>query len=253
VKRLVALAFLCGCARQDDAKIAPVHEITDAAPPERLPEVRTKTDIDANDHKRVVMLGTYDVEPVRLHKKGGRMTTIVLADGTHVYRAYGPVKSELAFVSHKVRVTGIITKGPPDPMMQSVGGPHVDLESLRLEDGETLNVPAQIPTPPLVTTMAGFARYEGRWVAVNAKLDAVLSSAGPWGSAIVMLSDGSLVDADSILTVEWTPLVSKEITTIGRVDFEGTDAAIGMRVSLLGAGAPCPGYVPRCRMDEPED
>src|SRR3954452_25341804 len=126
---------LASCTKRDPPGIAAVHEISDAAPKETLPSVRTKGDVETFDHKRVHVFGTYDVEPVHPHKKGGRMTTIVLSDATHVSRSYGWVRAETAFVNKRVKVTGVITKGPPDPMMQSISGPHVQLESIELASG----------------------------------------------------------------------------------------------------------------------
>ncbi|MGZ3422953.1 MAG: hypothetical protein ACXVEF_38965 [Polyangiales bacterium] len=252
----LASLIAISCARRDETKIAPVHETKEAGTLEELPLVRSKADVETFDHKRAIVLGTYQVEPVAPHhKKGGRMTTIVLSDGTLVSRAYGWVKAETAFVNKRVRVTGVVTKGAPDPMLQSVGGPHVQPEKIELAEGESPAIPAptKLPTPPMVSSMPGFAPHVDRWVAVTATVDSVLSTAGSWGAVILKLSDGGLVDADAIQTSEWKPLVGKTITTIGRVHFEGSDAAMGMRVSLFGAGPPCPGVEPRCGMDAPDD
>jgi hypothetical protein len=252
---LLLTIALVSCAKRDVHEIAPVSEVKEAGPKESLPSVRSAADIATFDHKRVNLFGTYDVEPVHPHKKGGRMTTIVLSDGTHVYRSYGWVKAETAFVNKKVRVTGVVTKGAPDPMLQSVGGPHVVPESIELAEGESPANPAPsaLPTPPMVSTFTGFAPHVGRWVAVSGTVDSVLTTAGGWGVALLKLSDGGLVDVDAIYVSEWKPLLGKTATTIGRAHFEGTDAAIGMRVTLYGAGPPCPGVEARCGMDLPDD
>ena len=82
---IAALVLIASCARREDAKIAAVHEDKDVVAHEQLPVVRTKADVVMFDHKRVVMLGIYDVEPVHHHKrKGGHLTSIVLSDGTMV-------------------------------------------------------------------------------------------------------------------------------------------------------------------------
>jgi hypothetical protein len=250
------LLALAGCARREAPEIVPVREPSkDAGEAEKLPIVRTKSDVATFDRKRAVVFGTYEVEPVHPHKKGGRMTTIVLSDGTHVYRAYGWMKAETAFVNKRVKVTGVITKGAPDPMMQSVGGPHVQPEKIELAEGETASVPAPtvLPTPPMVTSMPGFAPHVDRWVAVNATVDSVLTTPASFGAVILKLPDGGLVDVDSVYVSDWKPFLGKSVTVIGRVHLAATDAAIGMRVTLYGAGSPCPGVEPRCGMDLPDD
>src|SRR5258708_34542507 len=121
------------------------------------------------------------------------MAGLVVVDGTHVYRAYEWVKSETAFVGKHVRVTGVVTKAAPDPMLQSVMGPHVQPEKIELADGETAENPAPIalPTPPMVSTMPAFAPHLDRYVAVNATVDSVLVKPGGWGAVILKLADGA--------------------------------------------------------------
>lgn len=252
---LLMTIALASCARRDVHEIAPVSEVKDAGATETLPSVRTAAELATFDHKRVSLFGTYDVEPVHAHKKGGRMTTVLLSDGTHVYRSYRWVKAETAFVGKKVKVTGVVTKGPPDPSLQAILGPHVVPERIELAEGEapTIPAPSALPTPAMVSTLPGFAPHVGRWVAVNGTVDSVLSTAGGWGVAILKLSDGGLIDVDGIYESEWKPLLGKTATTIGRAHFEGSDAAIGMRVTLRGAGPPCPGVEARCGMDLSDD
>jgi hypothetical protein len=197
-----------------------------------------------------VVVGWYDVEPVNAHKKGNHMTAIVLADGTFVWRAYGAVKSELGYASRKVRVTGVVTKGPPDPFVQAVSGPHVKLENITLENGELAPPANALPTPPMVTTMPGFASHAGRWVAVNGVVEALVRGAGAvWADAQVRLSDGGLVVLHDVYFLEWEPFKGKLASAIGRAGFEAADAAFGMTVELHGVGPPCPGVEPRCGMD----
>ncbi|MBI2389117.1 MAG: hypothetical protein HYV09_05830 [Deltaproteobacteria bacterium] len=247
MRALLVVLLLLGCTRRDAAKIGPVAEgAADGKPaPTGLAEVRTRQDITRLDGQRAIVVGRYDVELVSAHKKGGRLTSIVLADGTHVYRAYGPIKAELGFVNRHVRATGKITSGPPDPMMQSVGGPHVALEHLELEEGGQPPPASTLPTPPLASTEAELLPHSGRWIALHGAVDTITVTSAPWATVAVRLSDGKRVYVESAYEPEWTPLVGKAVTAIGVIRKD--DAAHALM--LGGSGSPCVGREPRCGMD----
>ncbi|MBK7401032.1 MAG: hypothetical protein IPJ34_33455 [Myxococcales bacterium] len=245
----VLFVVLSACSRKGD-EIGSVKESKDAAPPASLPIVRTILDIEAADRKRAVVYGLYSVEPIQPHQKGGRRTSIVLSDGVFLHRGFGVIPSELGFVNKLVKVTGVVMKTAPDPHVQTVGGPRVQVETIELAPGETAVTPAPtvVPAPPMLTTLPPLSTQEGRWVAVNATVDSVLVTTSPWGAAILKLSDGGLIDVDGVLESEWKPLVGTSITVIARV-FKDSGAA--GRLSLHGAGPPCAGAVPRCGLDDP--
>lgn len=249
MRALLVAAILLGCARPDGGRIGPVSEgaAESAAAPAGPAEVRTKGDIARLDGQRVVVVGRYDVELVSAHKKGGRLTSIVLADGAHVYRAYGPIRAELGFVNRHVRVTGKITSGPPDPMMQSVGGPHVALERIELEGGGQPPAATRLPTPPFASTEAELLPHFGRWIALHGTVTTVTVTSAPWANVAVELSDGKYVYVESVFEPEWRPLVGKAVTTIGALGVG--DVAAAHATTLRGSGPPCAGREPRCGMD----
>lgn len=239
------LAVVAGCQRRGPA---PEHDA--AAPTGPLPVVRSLLDLEAADHKRAVVVGLYSIEPVRPQTKGARRVAIVLADGTHVRPAGKAIAGELAHWNKLVRVTGVVTKMPPSPAnglaVQTAGGPHVQIESIALAEGETpAPVPSGIPTPTLVSKDTQFDGRDGRWVAVSGKVDALLTTTAPFGTATLALADGTFVDVEGVLESEWAAQKGAVVTVVGRV-FRG-----GPRIALHGAGPPCPGVVPRCALDDP--
>ncbi len=247
------LLLLAACARREDPTIAPVAE----RQPTRavvesgdLPLVRTKDDLARHDHQRAIVEGWYEIAPVA-GGKGAQPAYVVLVDGTRVIRSYGPVLAELAFANRRVRVTGSVTLGPPDSSLQAMSGPHVQAERVELAPGETAISPAprEIPTPPTVTSLPGFAPHLDRWVAVSGTLEALTPRAAPpWADARIRLADGGVVLVGYVVEATWRPFVGKPLTTIGRVAVLGRDAGLGLDVRLEGARLPCAGVEPRCGM-----
>lgn len=215
-----------------------------------LPSVRTKADLARHDRRRVVVEGWYEIVPVPGGKKA-QPAYVVLSDGTRVIRSYRPIVDELGYANRRVRVTGTVTIGPPDPRMQAMAGPHVDAERVELAAGETpiSPPPREVPTLPMVTSLPGFAPHLDRWVAVSGTLDSVDPLPDSiWAGARLRLSDGSVAIVGYALEATWKPLVGKAVTTIGRVSVIGRDAGLGLDVRLDGCGPPCAGVVPRCGM-----
>lgn len=244
---LLVASCLAGCQRRG---AAPATESEDAPQGASLPVVRGLLDLEGADHKRAVVVGLYSIEPVRPHTKGGRRVAIVLADGTHVRPAGKAIPGELAYWNKQVKVTGVVTKTPPTQgnglAVQTSGGPHVQVESIVLADGEPpVPVPSAVPTPSLVTKDTQFDGRDGRWVAVSGKVDGLVATTAPFGTATLLLADGSRVDVEGVVEAEWAPHKDAEVTVVGRV-FRG-----GPRIALHGAGPPCAGVVPRCALDDP--
>jgi hypothetical protein len=254
VRRIAcSLLLLTACARRDDPTIAPVSERRPkiaVVEPGELPLVRTKVDLARHDHRRVVVEGWYEIVPVP-GGKAAQPAYVVLLDGTRVIRSYRPIPSELGYADRRVRVTGNVTIGPPDARIQAMAGPHVEAERVELAAGETpiTPTPSEIPTPPIVTSLPGFAPHLDRWVAVHGTLDALTPGADPpWAEARIRLADGGTVLVGSVVEATWRPLVGRVVTTLGRVSVIGRDAGLGLDVRLDAAGAPCAGLEARCGM-----
>lgn len=247
------LLLWTACARREDPTITPVSEQqrkVDVVDADALPSVRTKADLARYDRRRVVVDGWYEIVPIPGGKKA-QPAHVVLIDGTRVIRSYRPIVDELGYANRRVRVTGTVTIGPPDSRLQAMMGPHVQVEQLELAAGETPITPApsEIPTPPMVTSLPGFAPHLDRWVAVSGTLEALTPRADPpWADARIRLADGGAALVAYVVEAGWSPLVGKTMTTIGRVSVIGGDAALGLDVRIVAAGAPCPGLAPRCSM-----
>lgn len=247
------LLLWTACARREDPTIAPVSEQRSklaVAESSELPTVLTKADLARCDGRRAIVEGWYEIVPVPGGKKA-QPAYVVLVDGTRVIRSYRPIADELAYANRRVRVTGSVTVGPPDAMMQAIMGPHVQAERVELAPGETriTPTPREIPTPPMVTSLPGFAPHFDRWVAVSGTLEALTPGAGPpWADARIRLADGGTVLVGYVVEATWSTLVGKPVTTLGRVSVLGRDAGLGLDVRIEAGGPPCVGVEPRCGM-----
>ncbi len=241
-RSLVLLAILSGCTRRE-APIVRVHEDMDSkSPPEELPRVRVKADLAKYDGMRAVVEGIFEVDPVVQGKKA-QLASIVLSDGTRVVRSYSPIQADLPLIGRHVMATGVVTKGPPDPMAQAVMAPHVKVESLVLAPGETPITPAPsvVPTPPMASSSAALVPHADRWVVVVGDVDKVGPSASaPMSEATLRLSDGSLLLLPFVREKDFAPHLGKQVTVIGLHD---------KSKGLIGVQQVCAGVVPRCGMD----
>ncbi len=251
--RAIAASVLvfAACARREDAPIERAPEqrpnVVHAEPAE-LPVVRTRQELARADRQRAVVEGVYEIAPLA----GGEDTqpaAVVLVDGTRVVRALRPVPEELAFDRRRVRAIGTVSVGPPDARTQALGGPRVLAERVELRAGEApiTPTPTSVPTPPQVTTIAGFAPHLDRWVAVTGTLESLAPLADATrADAELRLADGGLVTVDHAVEADFRPFVGRLVTAIGRASVTGRGGALSVR--LVGARAPCLGVAPRCGM-----
>jgi len=247
---------LAGCGRREaPAAVAVTGETRDAATDgaiDGLPRVRVLADIAAHGGQRVIVEGFYEVD--RLGKgKGGYLTWIVLADGTRISRSYGARKEEMGFVERQVRVTGVLTAGPPDPMMQSLMAPHIRVEKIELAPGQTLGPDTEIPVPPMASSSPALGARVERWVQIVGtieRLDPSTHSFAGRVDAILKLGDGTLVRVEDAVEKSYAPLRGKQVTVIGRLSMEkGTPGPYAIDLVVRGKNAVCPGVAPRCDMD----
>ncbi|MBI2392386.1 MAG: hypothetical protein HYV09_22560 [Deltaproteobacteria bacterium] len=258
MRALVLLALVAaggagaGCGRREPpAAVAVPGEARDAIAetPEALPTVRVLGDIAANGGRRVVVEGLYEIDPIA-QGKGGHLTWIVLADGTRVSRWYGAVADELGFADRRVRVTGVITAGPPDTKIQALLAPHIQPERIELAPGQTMGPPDEIPAPPVASTTPMSAPRVDRWVQIVGTLEALKPTATTSrADATVKLSDGGVVRVENVVRLDWSPHVGKTVTVIGRLAMDkGAPGAFALDLVIRGKSAVCAGVVSRCGM-----
>lgn len=258
MRALVLLACVAGagagagCGRPEPpAAVAVPAETRDALADtqEALPVVRVLGDIAANSGRRVVVEGLYEIDPIA-RGKGGNLTWIVLVDGTRVSRAYGAVADELGFGDRRVRVTGVITAGPPDSKIQALLAPHVQPERVELAAGQTMGPSGEIPAPPVASTTPAIAPRVDRWVQVVGTLEALKpNGATSRADATVRLSDGGVVRVENVVHHDWSKHAGKTVTVIGRLSMDkGAPGAFALDLVIRGKSDVCAGVVARCGM-----
>lgn len=225
------------------APIAPtdgeVHDVA-AVSPAVLSHVRVLADIAAHHRERVIVEGTYEIEPLRPRAghKGGNLTWIVLDDGTRVSRSYGAIRDEYGYVDRRVLATGTITSGPPNPNLQSLLAPHIIVETVALESGVGPSLTI-LPAPPIASTTPALGARMDRWVQIIGKPGAVGSFA---------LDDGGVVRVEDCDASEWTPLLGRRATLNGQLAMEKGPGAYALDFVIRGRHALCAGVEPRCGM-----
>jgi hypothetical protein len=249
VRRYIALCLaplmVLACRHEDVATRPNDSDASRAAPPESdLPHVRVLDDIAKHQGKRVVLEGTYEVQPIRVGK-GGKLVWLVLLDGTHVSRAYAPIVAELPYASRRVFATGTVTSGPPDPNMQALLAPHLAVEKLELAANEPPLDPEirDVPAPPVVSTTRDLAAHVDRWVQVVGTLATLKGD-----RATLELSDGAVVHVEHVDARLYGAHLGKIVTVTGRLQMDGGRAAHAVDLVIRGATALCAGTVARCGM-----
>lgn len=234
--------LLVGCPRREVAIAATDGEARESSPVESaLPRVRVLNDIATFHRKRVIVEGTYEIDPLAGHGKGQHLTWIVLADGTRISRAYGAVEDEYGFAGLRVEATGTITSGPPDSKKQALMAPHLEVESLVLPGGGKVAKASEIPAPPVFSAAPSLAPRIDRWVQVVGTLTTVRTD------ATITLADGGVVRVEEA-DASFAPLVGKLVTVTGRLALEKGSGTFGLELVMRGRTAICAGAVPRCGM-----
>ena len=112
--------------------------------------------------ERVEVSTRYIISPIR---GGKRLQGVYLRlDSGEVWiRSYRPIPEEYEFSDKRVVVTG--RPYTNSPYVQSVGGVHFELESIRLADGEIPHDPKPLTLlpPPNTASKKEFDEREGRW------------------------------------------------------------------------------------------
>lgn len=240
--RLFLFLLVLSCRRADPS-IAPTPERRAPAVDQGdLPRVRVLADVAAHQGKRVIVEGTYEIDPLAGKGKGHHLTWIVLDDGTRISRAYGALEEEYGYADRRVVVRGKLTSGPPDDKVQSLLAPHVAAEEIRLIDGSTAPSVTSIPAPPVVSAAPSAAPRIDRWVQLVGSLSKVSAD------AFVTLSDGAVVRVERVDAGTWTPHVGTTVTITGRIALEKGAGTFGLELVIRGPTAICAGVVARCGM-----
>ena len=246
---LLLVLLLPACRRAGPTIAATDGEVYESTvvDPAALPRVRTLGDIATHHRKRVVVEGSYEIDPLAPGKrKGAHFVWIVLSDGTRVSRAYRAIPEELGLAGHRVEVTGTITSGPPDPQMQSLLAPHIIAEHIALPNGDKPDEVTTIPAPPIVSASPPLGARIDRWVQIVGTLSSVATL--PTADAKVTLADGGVVRVEGVDLATWSPLVGTTVTVTGRLAMEKGAGAFGLDFVIRGETAICAGSVSRCGM-----
>jgi len=185
-------------------------------------------------------------EPVELDARyvvmpfaGGKHLQAVelqLEGGETWVRSYRPIPEEFAYVDKRVTVTG--RPYTNSPYVQSVGGTHFELETIRLADGETAwdPVPSELPAPAQVRTSSEAQARIGLWAhAVGTLAEVSPQDHGHRGR--LTLADGTEI---GFWTLEESSLVGSTVTVLGQLREED-----GLQ---MGATQICAGEVEACNM-----
>ena len=164
--------------------------------------------------------------------------------GESLLLAYRPMPEYFAFVDKRVVLEG----RPYSPGGQRIGAEHVQVESVRLADGETAlaQPPTSLPVPPRVQTRDELGARTGRWVEVFATLVGEREGAadGDWRTLEFRMDDGSMVvtvEASWVVDGTFRAHFGRRMTLLGKV-YEG-DGQLG-----LGPVEACLGEVEGCGM-----
>ncbi len=142
----------------------------------------------------------------------------------------------------------VLEARPYSPGGQAIGADHVQVESIRLAEGESAlaEPPDTLPIPPRVRTAEEVGARVGRWVEVFATLVGEREGAadGDWRTLEFRLDEGAIivtVEATWVVDKTFRPHFGERMTLLGKV-FE-RDGQLG-----LGPVEACLGEVQGCGM-----
>jgi hypothetical protein len=230
---LFALLVACVGHVEEPEPEAPVEK---PAPPP-IGDPFAPTQLDPISGKEAI----YVVDPVPGAKEL-QAGYLLFPDGETWVVSYRPDPALYPYVDKRVVVSGRPNK--PSPMVQHVGSIHIELDDIRLADGETPwdPPPVELPAPPITRTVPEIAARAGRWAQIPGT-PVSLAADEAWFAGVLRLEDGTEVRVvvPGIGEAAFRNHLSKPSTLLGRVAVE--DGAV--RVSY---GAICAGEAPRCGM-----
>ena len=196
--------------------------------------------------ERVEVTGLYSVSPVRGGKRLQAGSLLVDGESESWILSYRPQPDYFEFVDKRVVVTG--RPYTNSPYVQSVGGTHFEVESMKLAPGETPYdpKPVKLPAPPRVRSEAEIEARAGRWAHVVGRLGVDRAEDGEiWVDGHLDIDGTKLRLPVTGHQSKLRPLDGKQVTLLAHIQKEGTKLT-------LQVGKACPGVVDECEVDRDE-
>ncbi len=169
-------------------------------------------------------------------------TWLELDGGGSLVLAYRPMPEHFALVDRRV----VLEARPYSPAGQSIGADHVQLESIRLAEGETAlaDPPDALPVPPRVQSGEEVGARVGRWVELFATLIGEREDAadGDWRTLEFRLDGGAIVvtvEASWVVDGTFRPHFGERMTLLGKVYERDGQLGLGPVEACLGEVRGC--------------